>query len=168
MWYITSHNALYRKTKIALLAKKGDFVRPIYESRKVDLYFSRATGLTALKHPHPHIELVLMPEGEAEVYADNRGGVLRIGHAFIAFPNQAHHYADHHGSIKVRLFIFSPDLHPSFYAAFAKSSGPIQSSRLIHPFGGGGRIVHSMIILHDFQREITMFQTFCKKRLTLA
>lgn len=95
-------------------------MRPIYESRKVDLYFSRATGLTALKHLHPHIELVLMLEGEAEAYADNRGGMLRAGHAFIAFPNQAHHYASDYGPINGRLFIFSAELYPSFYAAFCE------------------------------------------------
>ena len=95
-------------------------MRPIYESRKEDLYFSRFGGLTALKHLHPHIELVLLLEGEAEAYADNRGGVLRAGQAFIAFPNQAHHYADNHGPIQGRIFIFSPELYPSFYAAFCE------------------------------------------------
>lgn len=93
-------------------------MRPIYESRKVDLYFSHAKSLTALKHLHPHIELVLMLEGEAEAYADNRGGMLRAGQAFIAFPNQAHHYDDSHGPIDGRLFIFSADIFPTFYSFF--------------------------------------------------
>ncbi len=95
-------------------------MRPIYESRREDLYFNRVSGLTALKHLHPHIELVLMLEGEAEAYADNRGGMLRAGQAFIAFPNQAHHYADNHGPINGRIFIFSAELYPSFYAAFCE------------------------------------------------
>lgn len=105
-------------------------MRPIYESRKEDLYFNRFTGLTALKHLHPHIELVLMLEGEGEAYADNRGGMLQAGQAFIAFPNQAHHYADNHGPIRGRIFIFSPELYPSFYAAFCEK----QPSNPIVPF----------------------------------
>ena len=95
-------------------------MRPIYESRKEDLFFNQITGLTAVKHLHPHIELILMLEGEAEAYADNRGGMLKAGQAFIAFPNQAHHFNDNHGPIRGRIFIFSPELFPTFYSFFCE------------------------------------------------
>ncbi len=93
-------------------------MRPIYESRKEDLHYHYVRNLTAVKHLHPHIELVLLLEGEAEAYAGNNGGMLRAGNAFLAFPNQAHHYNDEHGPIDGRIFIFSAEIFPAFYAYF--------------------------------------------------
>jgi len=39
-----------------------------------------------------------MIKGQTRAYADNKGGILSAGQAFIAFPNQIHYYTDDCGS----------------------------------------------------------------------
>ncbi len=61
-----------------------------------------------------------MIRGQTRAYADNKGGVLSAGQAFIAFPNQVHYYTDDLGDYYCLIFIFDPKTMPSFYKKFMK------------------------------------------------
>ena len=91
-----------------------------FENRTSDIHCRPSTSLKFEKHLHTNVEFVVMLEGKTRAYADNKGGVLSAGQAFIVFPNQIHHYTDDLGEYYCLIFIFDPKTLPSFYKKFMK------------------------------------------------
>ena len=83
---------------------------PYYEKKGTDIHLRKSKGLGCAKHLHDHIELAIMINGRTKAFADDKGGVLCDGHAFISFPNQVHYFLDEFGEFDHVLFIFPPNI----------------------------------------------------------
>ena len=94
---------------------------PYYEKKGTDIYLRKSNYLSCEKHLHHHIELAIIINGRTMAYADNKGGILCEGHAFIAFPNQVHYFKDEFGELDYVLFIFPPNKIPAFSKIFSKN-----------------------------------------------
>jgi len=93
---------------------------PYYEKKGTDIHLRKSKLLGCAKHLHDHIELAVMLKGRTMAFADDKGGVLCDGHAFIAFPNQVHYFDDKFGDFDHVLFIFPPNKIPAFNKIFSK------------------------------------------------
>lgn len=93
---------------------------PFYEKKGTDIHFRKSKNLGCAKHLHDHIELAVILKGRTMAFADEKGGVLCEGHAFISFPNQVHYFADEFGDFENVLFIFPPNKLPAFNKIFSK------------------------------------------------
>ena len=93
---------------------------PYYEKKGTDIHLRNSKALGCAKHLHDHIELAIMLKGRTMAYADDKGGVLCEGHAFIAFPNQVHYFSDDFGAFDNVLFIFPSNKIPAFNKIFSK------------------------------------------------
>ena len=93
---------------------------PYYEKKGTDIHLRKSKALGCAKHLHSHIELAIMLNGRTMAYADDKGGILCEGHAFIAFPNQVHYFSDEFGEFDHVLFIFPPNKIPAFNKIFSK------------------------------------------------
>ncbi len=98
---------------------------PFYEKKGTDIHLRKNNILTCAKHLHGHIELAIMLNGRTKAFADDKGGVLCEGHAFISFPNQVHYFADEFGELEHVLFIFPSNKIPEFNKIFSKKL-PVQ------------------------------------------
>lgn len=98
---------------------------PFYEKKGTDIHFRKSKRLGCAKHLHDHIELAIMLKGRTIAFADDKGGVLCEGHAFISFPNQVHYFTDEFGEFDHVLFIFPPNKIPAFNKVFSKKI-PVQ------------------------------------------
>lgn len=93
---------------------------PYYEKKGADIHFRKNNILSCAKHLHGHIELAVILNGRTKAFADDKGGILCEGHAFISFPNQVHSFADEFGELEHVLFIFPPNKIPAFNKIFSK------------------------------------------------
>lgn len=93
---------------------------PYYEKKGSDIQLRKNNVLGCAKHLHNHIELAILLTGRTMAFADDKGGILCEGHAFISFPNQVHYFADKLGPLEHVLFIFPPNKIPAFYKIFSK------------------------------------------------
>lgn len=98
---------------------------PFYEKKGTDIHLRKSKLLGCAKHLHDHIELAIVIKGRTLAYADDKGGILCEGHAFIAFPNQVHYFVDEFGEFEHVLFIFPSNKLPAFNKIFLKKI-PIQ------------------------------------------
>ena len=94
---------------------------PFYEKKGTDIHLRKNNHLGCAKHLHSHIELAIILKGRTVAFADDKGGVLCEGHAFISFPNQVHYFTDEFGELDHVLFIFPPNRIPVFNKFFQKS-----------------------------------------------
>lgn len=93
---------------------------PYYEKKGTEISIRKANRIECAKHLHDHIELAIMLNGRTKAFADDKGGILSEGHAFIAFPNQVHYFIDQFGKSDHVLFIFPPNKIPAFNKTFSK------------------------------------------------
>ncbi|MBO5232328.1 MAG: helix-turn-helix transcriptional regulator [Clostridia bacterium] len=93
---------------------------PYYEKKGTDIHIRKSRRLGCAKHLHDHIELAIMLNGRTKAFADDKGGILCEGHAFISFPNQVHYFLDEFGESDNVLFIFPPNKIPAFNKVFSK------------------------------------------------
>lgn len=93
---------------------------PYYERKGTDFHFRKSKNLGCAKHLHNHVELAIVLKGRTLAFADDKGGVLCEGHAFISFPNQVHYFTDEFGEFDHVLFIFPPNKLTSFNKIFSK------------------------------------------------
>lgn len=93
---------------------------PYYEKKGADIHLRKNNILSCAKHLHNHIELAILLNGRTLAFADDKGGILSEGHAFISFPNQVHYFADEFGTLEHVLFIFPPNKIPAFNKVFSK------------------------------------------------
>lgn len=98
---------------------------PYYEKKGTDIHLRKSKLLGCAKHLHNHIELAIVLKGRTMAFADDKGGVLCESHAFIAFPNQVHYFADDFGDFDHVLFIFPANKIASFNKIFSKKT-PVQ------------------------------------------
>lgn len=98
---------------------------PFYEKKGNDIYLRKNNILTCAKHLHGNVELTVMLSGRTRAFADDKGGILCEGHAFISFPNQVHYFSDDFGKLEHIIFIFPSNKIPAFNKIFSKKL-PVQ------------------------------------------
>ena len=100
----------------------GTAVQAFYEIKSEEVLCQYREQLEFPKHLHRQVEMAVVLSGSTRAWAEGRGGELRQGQAFIAFPNQVHHYLEDSPDMKCLLFIFSPELLPALAPVFAKKT----------------------------------------------
>lgn len=99
----------------------------LYENRVTDFYSRKGGRLQYAAHLHPHLELVLLFEGNTTAFADSEKYELTAGDVFLTFPNQVHRYQSS-GPEQYCLFIVNPEMLPglsSFFQQLVPASAKI-------------------------------------------
>ncbi|MBQ9098076.1 MAG: helix-turn-helix domain-containing protein [Clostridia bacterium] len=92
-----------------------------YENRNEDFYCrdrrEKPSAMHCAAHLHPHIELIVVQEGEVEFFVDTESVLLKSGDVLVIFPNQIHR-VDTFDKTHHMCFIINPDLMPELSSVF--------------------------------------------------
>ncbi len=95
-------------------------MQAFYENKDSPVQYFWATTLTAGKHLHHHVEMVIPLSGSCRAFADEKGDIVRPGQIFVSFPNQIHYYIGCSSDLRCLVLIFLPNTIPEFYRVFSK------------------------------------------------
>lgn len=91
------------------------------EKKTTNFLAKESNRLKFPAHLHRHVEFVALLEATATAYADTERCDLRVGDAFIAFPNQVHRYDPPVPGEHSMIIIVDPDMMPELSHVFFES-----------------------------------------------
>ncbi len=87
---------------------------PIYEVKSDRNGCGYNRSLSAIKHLHRQVEMVVVLDGEAIAYIDDEAYPMQAGDVFLALPNQVHSYYSDERYGRGALIIVESDFCPDF------------------------------------------------------